>query len=253
MSQMITKEITPPELIKSSRTTILVWAMIFPTLMALISFVVVPGLGRMDQPLQQITIWSGKFVQFGLPLWFVFGVRLYWRDRSPLPWRSWLWGIAFGVIVGGGLIALYYLFLQNHSLMEEGASRLHRYLIQANLASPAGFLSLGLFTAVVHSFLEEYYWRWFVFGELQRLWSTTSALVFSSLAFMSYHVILLWNFFPEQIFTAVLPVSLAIACGGVLWAWIYSWERSLFAVWVSHLLVDGALVFVEYQMLAGYW
>ena len=40
-------------------------------------------------------------------------------------------------------------------------------LTALGLQSPAAFIVLGVFYALVHSLLEEYYWRWFVFARLR--------------------------------------------------------------------------------------
>ena len=57
--------------------------------------------------------------------------------------------------------------------------------------SVAKYAALGVFYSLVHSLLEEYYWRWFVFGQLRRLVPLWPAIVVSSLGFMAHHVLVL--------------------------------------------------------------
>ena len=120
------------------------------------------------------------------------------------------------------------------------------------LATPAGFVLLTVFLALIHSLLEEYYWRWFVFGWLRRLLPLLPALLLSSVAFMSHHVIILAVFFPGQFWTATVPFSLAIAGGGFVWAWLYDRTGSLYAPWLSHLIIDLAIMAVGYDMVFAY-
>ena len=63
------------------------------------------------------------------------------------------------------------------------------------IASPAGFVAMTIFYAVVNSLLEEYYWRWFVFGQMRRFLPPAAAIAVSSLAFALHHVIVLAFYF----------------------------------------------------------
>ncbi len=103
---------------------------------------------------------------------------------------------------------------------------------------------------LAHSLLEEYYWRWFVFGQLRRLTTFLPAAVVSSLAFMAHHVVILAVYFPDYFVVAVLPFSLGIAVGGFVWAWLYERNGSVYAPWLSHLLVDAAIFVIGWD-LAG--
>jgi CAAX protease family protein len=97
--------------------------------------------------------------------------------------------------------------------------------------------------------LEEYYWRWFVFGRLRRHLAFAPAAALSSLAFMSHHVIVLSVYLPGYFWVAVVPLSLCIAAGGCMWAWLYEQTRSIYAAWLSHLLIDAAIFAIGYDLL----
>jgi len=77
------------------------------------------------------------------------------------------------------------------------------------------------------------------------------AVVLSSLAFMAHHVIVLGRFFPNDFWSAVVPLSLCIAAGGAFWAWLYERSGSVYAPWVSHLLVDVVVLAVGYDLVFG--
>src|SRR5262249_51499854 len=106
--------------------------------------------------------------------------------------------------------------------------------------SPLLFLTLAIFYSIVHSLLEEYYWRWFVFGQLRLLTPLPQAIAVSSLGFMAHHVCVVSVYFgwfsPESI-----ALSLAVAVGGALWAWLYQRTGNLVGPWISHALVDAAI------------
>jgi uncharacterized protein len=158
-------------------------------------------------------------------------------------------GIAFGLLVGAGMAALYWAGLRNW-LAATGAATMIRIKIEEFRAgSPIRYAALALFLAVAHSLMEEYYWRWFVFGRLRRLVTLPAAVGLSSLAFMAHHVIVLGRFFPNDFWSAVVPLSLCIAAGGGFWAWLYQRSGSVYAPWVSHLLVDAAILAVGYDLV----
>jgi hypothetical protein len=110
------------------------------------------------------------------------------------------------------------------------------------------FLLLGLFYSLAHSFLEEYYWRWFVFDHLTRKVSLTNAVVISSIGFMAHHVILLATFFGWTSPMTYL-FSIGIAIGGDVWALIYQLSGSLLGPWLSHLLVDAAIFLIGLDLV----
>ena len=43
--------------------------------------------------------------------------------------------------------------------------------------------------------------------------------------------------------------SLAIAIGGAFWAWLYHRSGSLVGPWLSHLLIDGAIFWIGYEIV----
>jgi membrane protease YdiL (CAAX protease family) len=110
------------------------------------------------------------------------------------------------------------------------------------------YSAVAVFYAFAHSLLEEYYWRWFVYGQLQRMVRPSWAVGISSLGFMAHHVVLLGTFFGWGTpLTYVL--SLGVAIGGAFWAWLYTSSRSLFAPWLSHMLVDIAIFVIGYDLV----
>jgi membrane protease YdiL (CAAX protease family) len=229
----------------------LLFAMTFPSVMSFIEFVILPGAGEHDPSLRW-AFGSGKVVQFLFPIVFVW---LFARQRlcpERFNCRGLGRGIGFAALVGGGALLLYFVWLKGSSVMAGTPAKVQGWLTEMDpaLATPIGFLSVAVFIAVPHSFLEEYYWRWFVFGGLRRHVPVATAIVVSSLAFMAHHVIVLGVYLP---WTAAVPFSLCVAGGGVVWAWLYHKTDSLYAPWISHLLVDLSIMVVGYDMLRRYW
>lgn len=236
----------------------LIVAMGFPSLMSWLEFRVLPAgaaAGGEHNPALQSAFALGKALQFALPLMYV--NRVFWRGRPTWPGsfrRDGLGlGIVFGLIVAAGTLVLYFVWLKHTPVFESVGGRVHDWLTQFNLGSPTGYLLMAAFISVPHSFLEEYYWRWFVFGWLHRFVPLPWAMALSALAFMSHHVIVLSVYLEGYFWEAVMPFSLCVAGGGVIWAWLYHRTGSLLGPWVSHLIVDASLMLLGYDLLRRYW
>src|SRR5262249_33931901 len=151
---------------------------------------------------------------------------LWWFDRH---WPRWTrphfqglpLALAFGLLVGAGIMVMYFAWLRGSPALASTPEMVRQKLSQFNADTPVRYFILAGVIAGLHSLLEEYYWRWFVFGWLTRLMSWPIALVLSSLAFMGHHVIVLAVYLPGEFWTAVTPFSLCVAVGGGVWAWLY--------------------------------
>jgi membrane protease YdiL (CAAX protease family) len=232
---------------------VLLFAMLFPAVMAWIYFVALAGESPRENPALQLAIGAGKAFQFVFPVvyvWFVEPQRL--RPTSPTR-RGLAFGLGFGLAVGAAIYGLYLLLWRYTIILDRTPPQVFAKVRELGLDTPLKFVLLGAFVSVVHSLLEEYYWRWFVFGRLRRHLSLASAIVLSSLAFMLHHVIVLGVYFPGQLYTVALPFSLAVAAGGGVWAWLYARTGSIYAPWLSHLLIDAAIMAVGFDMMSGYW
>jgi membrane protease YdiL (CAAX protease family) len=148
-----------------------------------------------------------------------------------------------GVIFGCGVVAamfLLYTLVLPETLVTQLDQKVQAKVESTGMASPIRFLGLSLFYVAGHSFLEEYYWRWFVFDQLQQKMSMWKANLIAGLGFMAHHVVLLGTFFGwDSIFTYVL--SLSIAVGGMVWAWLFNRRCGFRAAWLSHAIVDAGI------------
>jgi membrane protease YdiL (CAAX protease family) len=196
------------------------FALVFPLVMALVYFVMMAGEAQRANPAFVATFSAGKLVQF---------------------------------LVACLLFALYFGWLAASPLLADAPGRIFGKLREFGRATPAGFVQVALFICVVHSLFEEYYWRWFVFGGLKRHLPLGAAVAVSALGFTLHHVIILGVFFPGQFWWLALPLSLCVGIGGAFWAFLYHRSGSLYASWLSHALVDAAIMVVGFAMLRPFW
>ena len=221
-------------------------ALIYPTLLTRAYFV-----DAQLGPRMKLFYTVGKIIQFSLPVIFWLATdrshfRFAWPKRSGM-----LAGIAFGLFVALAVqILVFYLSHFKHRPMLDDLAEQVRIKIAAfGLTSRGLFLLFGAFLCMIHSGLEEYYWRAFLFGGWRKLVPLSWAIAISSIGFMAHHVVVLNEYFPGRMWTVTVQLSLAVACGGAVWAWMYQRYDSIYPVGVSHALVDAAIMVVGWRII----
>lgn len=237
-----TRTLSPPK--ASWQVAAIVFAIVFPSIGTWLYFVSFSGHSAVG------AVYAvSKVVQFGFPLVWVLGVE---RERLRLQFpngRGMVFGLVFGLAVMLGMLGLYFSFFSDSSYAEEGREVMMTKLTGFGITTPLAFLGMAVFYSLFHSLMEEYYWRWFVFGRLRKLTGLWTAVVISSLGFMAHHVIVLAQYLDDYLALGLL--SLSVAVGGAVWAWLYGRCGSLYAPWVSHMLVDAGIMLVGYRLAFG--
>lgn len=227
----------------------LLFALIFPSLMTWVYFI---GLAESPGGLQLAASGIGKLIQFGFP---VFWVVVMQRQRLSRPrfQRDGLWlGGLFGLAIVATMFVAYRFWLKEAADFAAGTDQVREKVAGMNIDSTAKFAVMGVFYAVVHSLMEEYYWRWFVFAQLRRMTSLGPAIAISSFGFMAHHVIVLSHYFGWGSFLSLF-FSIGVAVGGVAWSWLYHRSQSLFGPWLSHALVDAGIFWIGFELVKSAW
>jgi membrane protease YdiL (CAAX protease family) len=159
-------------------------------------------------------------------------------------------GVAFGLAVAAGMLGLYHGVLKGSAVLAAAEPQIRAKVAGFGINSVWQYAALAAFYSVIHSLLEEYYWRWFVFGQLRRIIPLGGAIAISSLGFMAHHVLVLGKYFGFDS-PATWLFSSCVAVGGALWAWLYHRTGSLLGPWLSHLLVDAAIFAIGFDLVRG--
>lgn len=230
---------------------VLLVAMTFPSVMAFFYFVRFAGAGQGDvnNLIVRVLYGTAKAAMLAGPILYV-----WFTDRRfrPFPKRgSRLLVIAgsFGLAVSATIIVLSHYLADG--MLAGVPERVRGKISEFGISTRGRYALMTLFLCVFHSGLEEYYWRWFIFGRLRASLSFQPAATLSGLAFMGHHVFVLNEYLPGQFWKATVPFALGIAVGGIVWAWIYERSGSLVGPWLSHFLVDAAIMYVGYRMYFG--
>jgi len=229
------------------------FALVLPTLITWIYFIALDGSSAW---LQQGAYSTLKTLQFALPLAYVFALRrrLHRTNhviaplQNPFSLRGIPLGIAFGLMIAVTGWLLYAGWLKPAGYFDSAAGIAREKIKGMGLNSLAAYGALAIFYSLVHSLLEEYYWRWFVFGQLQQVTRPPAAIAISSLGFMAHHVLVLAKFFGWTS-PAMYLLAAAVAIGGIAWAWLYRQSKSLAGPWISHAMIDALIFYVGYDLL----
>jgi len=245
-------------------------ALTLPLLVSFIYFVWMPGtvLGKTAYSSVKLAMLLAPVV-FGL--WFLReGVRR--PDLSRIPVRRWLSvilpartplsaetsvptspspvyrhcalaGIFFGLLVSGFAAALLALPVVGDSLRASGPE-IGKQVTAFGVMDY--YFLFGIFVAFIHSALEEYYWRGFVFGHLRRLVPLPVAHGLAAIGFAAHHVVVLNQFFPSGI---AWLMGGGVALGGLVWSLLYHRYGTLLGAWISHVIVDVAILTIGWQLM----
>ena len=169
-------------------------------------------------------------------------------ERRPIRWGRLDWprhtraiplGVMFGIGSAALMLVAYHWTPLGQTVRNCGQGISEK---TESLGIRDHFLLFGVFMSVGHSLLEEYYWRWFVFGRLRVVTRPAAAYLISGIAFAGHHYIILGSFLPAWV---ALLMGTCVGAVGIVWAWMYQRQRSLLGCWLAHLAADAIIIYVS--------
>lgn len=103
------------------------------------------------------------------------------------------------------------------------------------------YLAMALTVSFVHAMLEEYYWRWFLFG-------ASGKNVLSAAAFSLHHFVVL-DFYYDLPVAAVL--TLLVFTGGLIFNALFARRDNVWGAWAAHAGADLFIFYAGWQILNG--
>jgi len=156
--------------------------------------------------------------------------------------------LPLGIFLGIGIIgAMWTLLLTPCGDVVLSSAPKIRAKVQA-LGILNHYWTFGLFLSLIHSLLEEYYWRWFVYGHLRQVVGNGLAHGLAGVAFSAHHIVVTTQYFPLAwgvMFGALTGV------GGIFWSLMYQRQRTLAGAWISHVWVDLGILSIGHRLLFG--
>lgn len=216
-------------------------ALILPTVAALLSNVLFPG----------TKLGNGSYlaIKVFLLAWPLVAVGWILRERvgSPFAHRHLLRSVVASTAVGLVLLAALVTAVQSAPiamLLMKQASAIAMGIVDKGVAMH--YLTFALTISVVHAGLEEFFWRWFVFGQLRQILSKWWAHGLAAMAFAAHHFVILGGLFP---LLPTIVFGLTVAVAGFLWSLLYEKYGTLVGPWISHMIIDLGLMWVGWLAL----
>lgn len=215
-------------------------AMVLPFAGALVYFVVLDG-----SRLAGVVYGGIKLFTLVFPLLVV--ARTGWPDRDlggrARHGRSLPLGLASGLGIAAVIVTAF-VWTPAGELVRAHADRIQAKV--EGLGVAGWYPAFAVLMTLLHSLLEEYYWRWFVYGRLRLVAAPVVAHLLAGLAFALHHYVILQAYVG---FVPMLVFGTFVGVGGVIWSYQYNRYGSLLGAWLSHALVDAALFAIGYHIL----
>ena len=109
------------------------------------------------------------------------------------------------------------------------------------------FLFVSLYISFVNSFLEEFFFRGFVFTNLKLRGSRRWAHLFSAAIFAVYHVAMMTGWFSPVLFILVMA---GLTAGGVIFNLLNEKLDTIYASWLTHMFANFAINTIGFLLLA---
>ncbi|MCE9552821.1 MAG: CPBP family intramembrane metalloprotease [Planctomycetes bacterium] len=227
-------------------------ALTYPVAYTYVYFV---GVAGAPQIVQQVVYSGGKVLQFAMPLLWIGwlwlkGMRIA-NDTQDAPLslgRSLAIALGFSLPTVAVIGVAGGLWLLPAGYLDVAGREIREKILHYGITTPLRYALLGFFYSVIHSYLEEYYWRWFAFRQLRRLTPLAPAAIISGIAFAAHHVLVLGLFFGWGSPLAWLA-GVSVAVGGAFWAWLYERSGRLWMAWLSHMVIDIGVFGMGYWMI----
>ena len=247
--------------------------LVVPTVGALFYFVIVPE-GALGKSVYTAT----KLFTLLYPVFFLRqiglgGIIRRRREDSTVEWPGWRSVVVIGLVTGVAIAAVGFLLMLTPmgEMVREGAGRVAARA--EGLGFKEHFLLFAIFVSVIHSGLEEYYWRWFLYGQLRHKmtrrdseevlksyfspealnwelgWKERPAAhLIAAVAFGGHHLIITLQFFPAAL---AFFLTACVVVGGLIWSIMYERQGTVVGCWVSHLCVDVMLMIIGFELIMG--
>ena len=187
---------------------------------------------------------SIKLVVFSLPIILytkMFGFRSIRNQFSNLKFSKLKLIFIFAICVYFFIIILFFL-LRDYIDLDVIRNNL---LAKENITA-TNFVYVSLYISFVNSFLEELFFRGFMFLSLAKSGSRRFAYSISSLAFSLYHVAIISAWFNIWIFILII-VGLMLV--GYIFNYITEKLDSFLASWIVHIFANLAINTIGFMML----
>lgn len=151
-----------------------------------------------------------------------------------------LYSLFIGLMVYA-IIMFAYLILKNFIDLEN----IKRILDNNLNVNRDNFIFISIYISFVNSLLEEFFFRGFLFLNLNKLILSKYAYIVSSLAFAIYHVAIMANWFNVGLFIIAMT---GLFVGGLIFNYLNDKGSNIYGSWLVHMMANFAINTVGFIM-----
>lgn len=111
--------------------------------------------------------------------------------------------------------------------------------------TPSNFIGIGLYIIIINSFLEEFFFRGFIFLNLYKEGYKKLAYAYSSVLFGVYHIAIFKTWFDPFLIGIALFGLVSV---GIIFNWLDTKSNNFTNSWLVHGLADGAIILIGMRM-----
>jgi membrane protease YdiL (CAAX protease family) len=168
--------------------------------------------------------------------------------RPEIPAPKYRRALALGLLSGIVIAALMLSSMRTPLLHVVESGSMNIRTKTAELGILQYYSIYALLISLINSLVEEYYWRWFLYGRLRGLVRIHWAHILAGIAFASHHTVVTTHYFGVG---WGLALGACVGVGGIIWSMMYENHNTILGAWISHLIVDLALFSIGHMLLFG--
>lgn len=149
-------------------------------------------------------------------------------------------GFLFGILSFFIILIAYYILRNVIDLQSISDDLQTKSKITAS-----SFIFVGLYITLGNSFLEEYFFRGFIFLNLYEHKSKKFAYIYSSFLFGLYHIGIFKAWFNIELVGLALLGLIAV---GFIFNWLDTKSENFINSWIVHILADSAIILIGLRM-----
>jgi membrane protease YdiL (CAAX protease family) len=149
-------------------------------------------------------------------------------------------GFLFGILSFLIILIAYYVLRDIINLQGISEDLQNKSKITAS-----SFIFVGFYITLGNSFIEEYFFRGFIFLNLYELKSKKFAYIYSSLLFGVYHIGIFKTWFNVKLVGLALIGLISI---GFVFNYLDTKSKNFVNSWIVHILADSAIIIIGLKM-----
>lgn len=164
------------------------------------------------------------------------GLNIELVDRKTLSLGILLGIIAVSVLMGTFMLLKNYIDMPAIALELSSKSKV----------TAGNYLFVGAYLTIVNSFLEEFFFRGYIFINIYKCGYKKLAYIFSSALFSLYHIGIFKNWFNIQL---IILCLFGLFITGLVLNYVDTKSHNFLNSWVTHIMANIAIVLIGYKFL----